>query len=67
MTKREKPSDPAARGEVNLRAGSSIVFGGDPAQVGAGFALALKLMGIVAPVPEVSEPDPPGPEGDPQK
>jgi hypothetical protein len=63
MTKREKPSDPVERDEVHSRAGSSIVFCGDPAQVGAGFAVALKLMGV-APAPDVSKPDPPRPEDD---
>jgi hypothetical protein len=46
------PADPAT-------AGSSVVFCGDPAQVTAGFAIALQLMGIDAPVPDVSEHDPP--------
>jgi hypothetical protein len=45
------PTYPAA-------AGSSAVFSGDPAQVRIGFAIALQLMGIDAPVSHVSESDP---------
>ena len=64
MTKLGKPSNSVERDEVDSHAASSIVFCGDPTLVGAGFALALKLMGIVAPAPDVSEPDPPGPKDD---
>lgn len=64
MTKLGKPSDSIERDEVNSLAGSSVVFCGDPTLVGAGFALALKLMGIVAPAPDVSKTDPPGPKDD---
>ena len=39
-------------------AATSVVFCGDPAQVRAGFAIALQLMGIDAPMLEVSERDP---------
>jgi hypothetical protein len=40
-------------------AGSSVVFSGDPAQARIGFAIALQLMGIDVPMPDVSERDPP--------
>jgi hypothetical protein len=39
-------------------AGSAVVFSGDPAEVRAGFVIALKLMGIVAPMPEPCAGDP---------
>jgi hypothetical protein len=32
--------------------GCTVVFAGDPSQVSAGFALALRLMGLDAPLPE---------------
>lgn len=50
--KASDPADPSA-------AGSSVVFCGDPAQVSAGFALALRLMGMDVPVQDASVPDPP--------
>jgi hypothetical protein len=36
--------------------GSTVVFAGDPSQVSAGFALALRLMGLDAPMPEPRDP-----------
>jgi hypothetical protein len=45
------PADPAT-------AGLSVVFCGDTVQVRAGFVIALQLMGMDAPPPDVSEDDP---------
>lgn len=45
------PADPVSE--------STIVFCGDPAQVSAGLAVALRLMGIDQPAPDVSEHEPP--------
>ena len=61
MTEREKSADAVERFE---HAGSSIVLCGDPAQVQAGSALALKLIGVAAPLPHVSGSDPHIQEGD---
>jgi hypothetical protein len=55
----DKTTDPKSIPAQPARAGSSVVFCGDPAQVRTGFALALQLMGIDAPLPDVSERDPP--------
>jgi hypothetical protein len=38
-------------------AGSSVVFSGDPAMVREGFALALRAMGIAAPIPNAGARD----------
>lgn len=45
------PADPSVTG-------SSVVFCGDPAQVSAGFAMALRLMGVDVPVQDDSEANP---------
>ncbi len=42
--------------------GTTIVFAGDPADVKAGFLIALQLMGIDPPMPEPRDGDPTGPE-----
>ena len=42
--------DPDATDPV--RDGTTIVFAGDPAQVEAGFLIALQLLGIDAPMPD---------------
>ena len=68
MDKRNDPSNPFAHDKGidpksipadSATAESSVVFCDDPPQVEAGFAIALQLMGIDAPVPDVSEHDPP--------
>ena len=48
-----KAIDPEPAAAESAGAGPSIVFCADPAQVRAGFALALQLMGIDAPVADV--------------
>ena len=47
--------DPQSMPADPVTVGSSVVFYGDPAQVRAGFALALQLMGVDEPVPDVGE------------
>jgi hypothetical protein len=65
MTKRNQPppvtteaSEPEPGSAGSIGAGPSVQFSGDPARVRAGFALALKLMGIDAPLPDGFEPNP---------
>jgi hypothetical protein len=60
MNEQKQPSPPSENDDVDLppiasdpvRAGSTIVFSGDPAEVSAGFALALQLLGIDPPTAE---------------
>jgi hypothetical protein len=56
VTTEAREPKPGSAGPIG--AGPGVQFSGDPAQVRAGFALALKLMGIDAPLPDVCEPDP---------
>jgi hypothetical protein len=55
---RPSARDPEPGSAGPAGAGSSVTFCGDPSQISAGFALALKLMGIDAPVPDVCASDP---------
>ena len=56
MNKRKQPppppeiddADPPPVAADPVCAGTTVVFSGDPAQVSAGFALALQLLGIDA-------------------
>jgi hypothetical protein len=60
MNERKQPSQPSGSDDVDLPPiatgpvddGSTVVFAGDPAQVSAGFALALQLLGIDVAAPE---------------
>jgi hypothetical protein len=56
MNERKQPVSPSEHDDVDpppvttdpVRDGTTVVFSGDPAQVSAGFALALQLMGMDA-------------------
>lgn len=65
MDKRNKLSPPSAAPDAidprpiapdSAANGSCVVFCGDPTEVGAGFALALRLMGVDAQSPDGGEP-----------
>ena len=68
MDKRKQLSPPPSRQDEAIHpqaipadpsiTGSGVVFCGDPAQVSAGFAMALRLMGVDVPVQDGSEYDP---------
>ncbi|MBR1124682.1 hypothetical protein JQ628_24375 [Bradyrhizobium lablabi] len=61
MDKRNQPQITSESDDTShpkpAAAGSTIVFYGDPAQVSAGFALALQLMGMDAEMPDAGEHD----------
>jgi len=72
MNERKQSSLSGNNGETDMpsgapdpaRTGATLVFAGDPSQVSAGFALALRLMGLDAPLPDVSARDQSGEEED---
>jgi hypothetical protein len=47
-----------------MQADSTLVFFGDPARVGEGFAIALRAMGITATIADVVAQNPSEPEND---
>jgi hypothetical protein len=69
MDEQKQRTSPSENDDVDLRPitadpghpSSTAVFAGDPAQVRAGFALALQLLGFDAPMPEPCAGDRTGP------
>ena len=60
MAEQKHPSDPLENDEPDsTSARSSVVFCSDPADVRAGFAIALKLMGLDTSMPDVEDRSPP--------
>ena len=56
MAEQKHPSDPVGNDEPDpTSARSSVVYCSDPAEVRAGFAIALKMMGFDVPMPEVED------------
>ena len=56
MAEQKHPSDPLANDNPDpMSARSCVVFCNDPADVRAGFAIALNLMGFDIPMPDVED------------
>lgn len=54
-TRDDSGADPTSPEIDSAGAGDTIVFAGDPSQVRIGFAMALRLMGLDAPAPNIGE------------
>jgi hypothetical protein len=68
MAEQKHPSDPLENDEPDpTSARSSVVFCSDPADVRAGFAIALKLMGFDTPIPHVEDRSLPKPKERPDE